>query len=78
MIKKRREVDYGHNEYMYKIMMARPQTELSKDIGRKWYLTLEKLAEESGLSISVIFRAVEGDKIGKDSESKIRAVLNNL
>ena len=71
-------MEYGHNEYACKVMISKPQTELSKYIGRKWYLTIEKLSEKSNVSARIISTAIAGKSIGKESEAKIRRVLKNL
>ena len=66
----------GHEERNTRIMMEMPITDLSRLIGEKWFLPLEKLAEESDVSLSIVIKAVHGNKIGYWSEKKIRRVLN--
>ena len=68
---------YGYQERSTKIMLATPITELSRFIGSKWYLPLEKLSELSGVSYEVIKRAIHGETIGVVSERKLRGFLEN-
>lgn len=68
----------GNHEYETKIMMSKPITELSKLMGRKWFLTLEKLSEQSGVSLWAVHKAVNGEKIAPQAEEKLRAFLEGL
>ena len=68
----------GYDERTYKIMMSKPITDLSRLIGSKWFLPLERLAEKSGVSMTVITRAVHGEEIAPWNEKKIRKVLEKL
>jgi hypothetical protein len=67
-----------YDERSTKIMMSKPITELSRYIGQKWFLPLEKLSERSGVAMTVIIKAVHGEKIRSDNERKIREVLDRL
>lgn len=61
-----------------KYMLNAPITELSKLIGRKWFLPLEQLAERSGVAERWITQAVRGEEIGRHVEQKIRDFLEGL
>lgn len=67
----------GYLERNTRIMLQTPITELSRFIGAKWYLPLEKLSERSGVSYEVIKRALHGETIGVVSERKLREFLEN-
>ena len=71
------EID-SRDEYTLKIMLLTPKSELSRLIAEKWYLSLERLAEESGVPLKTIIRAVRGQKIRHDYEKKLRRVLDKL
>ena len=66
-----------YDERTTKIMMRKPVTELSRFIGSKWFLTLDKLAERTGVSLGVITAAVEDKPIRPWNEAKIRRYLDN-
>lgn len=68
----------GHEARYTKIMLSKPITDLSRLIGEKWFLPLEKLAEESGVSLKIIIKAVHGESIWIVNEKKIRKVLEKL
>ena len=59
----------------YRIMMSYPRTSLAKTIGAKWFLSIEKLAETSGVSVETIKKALRGTSISADSEQRIRKAL---
>lgn len=68
----------GYAERSTKIMIKKPITELSRLIGQKWFLPLEKLSEKSGVPLQIIKRAVGGDNIRIDNERKICKALEEL
>lgn len=53
-------------------------TELSRLIGRKWFLSAEKLSEQSGVPISVVCKASKGEKIAPKQEKRLRLFLERL
>ena len=67
----------GTDENITKRMLSLPKTDISKLIGQKWFLTLEKLSERTGVSVSILEGAVEGQKIHISNERKIRRYLEN-
>ena len=73
----KREIN-GCEETHTKRMLAMPITDLSRLIGRKWFLSLENLAEKSGLPRGTIARAVNGGEILPRYEDKLRAYLEAL
>jgi hypothetical protein len=68
----------GYDERILKIMMSKPVTPLSRLIGQKWYLPLDKLAEQTGVKITTIQHAVNGKPIQPWNERKIREFLEKL
>lgn len=69
-----------HNTYderSTKIMMAKPITDISRLIGEKWFLGIEKLAERSGVYVNTIKKVLQGEPIGKHSERTLRKFLEN-
>ena len=68
----------GNNEYFLKDMLDTPKTDLSRLMGAKWFLSLEKLAERADVPIGVVLRAVRGERLHPSNERKIRKVLNEL
>lgn len=71
------EID-NRDEYTLKVMLNTPKTDLSRLIGEKWYLSIERLAEKSGVPAKTIHRALHGQKIRQAYENKLRAFLNKL
>lgn len=67
----------GTDENITKRMMSMPITDISKLIGAKWFLPLEKLSERTGISVSILEGAVEGQKIHISNERKLRKYLEN-
>jgi hypothetical protein len=59
-------------------MMNTPITDLSRYIGAHWYLSLEKLAEQSGLLFKTVTRAVKGETILPRYEKRLREFLGKL
>jgi hypothetical protein len=59
-------------------MLKKPITPLSRLIGHKWFTSTERLAEQSGVGLSIVQRALEGIKIASPNERKLRAVLERL
>lgn len=68
----------GYEERETKIMLNTPITELSRYIGSKWFLTLEQLSEQSGLSLTTIQKAVHGERITPYYEKRLRNFLDKL
>lgn len=68
----------GYDLRTTEIMLNTPITDLSRLIGQKWFLPLEKLAEASGVSMYTLSRAVRGEKIVAWCEERIRKVLEKL
>lgn len=52
-------------------------TEIQKQIGQKWFLTLEKLAKRSGVPYRTLQKIVRGVKVSSESESKLCEFLEN-
>lgn len=69
---------HENEERETRIMLETPITELSRFIGAKWFLTLEQLAEQSGLPIRTILKAVHGEKIAPFYEKRLRTFLEKL
>jgi predicted transcriptional regulator len=67
-----------YEERSTKIMMEKPITELSKLIGAKWFLTLEQLAEKSGVPLLTLRKAIRGMEISSCYEKKLREFLSKL
>lgn len=65
----------GLEGYKTKKMIETPKTKLSRLIGRKWFLSLETLAERSGLGICTIRTAVRGGKQQPECEKKLTEFL---
>lgn len=68
----------GHEEYETRVMLSRPITALSKLIGAKWFLPIEKLSEQAGVPINTLLKAVRGGTIPPCKEEKLRAFLERL
>jgi hypothetical protein len=68
----------GYDKLTYELMMNTPITDLSRYIGAKWYSSLEKLAEQSGLPFKTVIRAVKGQTILPNYEKRLRAFLGKL
>lgn len=71
---------YGNgiiNEFT-KDMISLSHSELAKLIGEKWFNTLDKLVEASGLGKHTLLSAIEGKKISPTYEKKLRAFLEQL
>ena len=68
----------GFDERSTKIMMNKPITELSRLIGAKWFLPLERLAKEAGIGIETCQKALYGKEILPRYEKKLRAFLDRL
>lgn len=68
----------GNKEYFLRDMLATPKTDLSRLMGAKWFLSLEKLADRSGVPLGVVLRAVRGERLHPSNERKIRKVLDEL
>lgn len=69
----------GYGNIHTKRMLAMPITDLSRLIGRKWFLPLRTLAERSGVPLYTIYRAVEGGKLkAHNHEQKLRMFLETL
>ena len=68
----------GYEERETKIMLSTPITALSRYIGSKWFLTLEQLSEQSGLSLTTIHKAVKGERIPPAYERRLRTFLDKL
>ena len=54
------------------------KTELQRLIGEKWFLTLERLGEEIGVSGWTIQKAFHGEKILPQTEERLRKYLEKL
>lgn len=54
-----------------------PITELSRLIGAKWFLPIERLAAMAGVSMDTIKKALRGKRIHICDERKIRKFLMN-
>ena len=67
----------GYEERTTKIMLSKPITELSRLIGMKWFLPIEKLSQRSGVSLRIIYRALAGEKLTDYSKSKLMDFLIN-
>lgn len=65
-------------ERLTKIMTSKPITDISRLIGRKWYLPLEQLAEQSGVRLYSILKAVKGENITPLNEKNLRTFLERL
>ena len=68
----------GWEERETKNMLSTPISALSRYIGSKWFLTLEQLSEQSGLSLHTIHKAVNGERISPAYERRLRAFLDKL
>ena len=68
----------GYDVRSTKIMMERPITELSQLIGEKWFLSIELLAEKCGVNKRWISQALNGGKVSKKIEQKIRNFLEGV
>ena len=69
-----------HNTYeerSTKIMLEKPITPLARLIGRKWFLTIEELAERAGVSVHTLSRVLQGERIGAETERKLTAFLES-
>ena len=67
----------GYEERTTKIMLSKPITELSRLIGMKWFLPIEKLSQRSGVSLRIIYSALAGEKLTDYSKSKLMDFLIN-
>lgn len=52
-------------------------TDTQKLIAEKWFLTLDRLAERTGLARSTLGRIVRGYHVGEESERKVRKYLES-
>lgn len=68
----------GYAERSYKIMMSTPMTSLSRYIGSKWFLPLDKLSKRSGVPFTILQKAIRGEKIAPIYEARLRAYLEQL
>lgn len=68
----------GCEQACTKRMLEMPITELSKLIGAKWFLPLEKLSEKSNVPLGTIKGAVAGRKILPRHEKRLRELLEEL
>ncbi len=69
----------GYDELETKIMLKKPITPLSKLIGQKWFLSLDKLAEKSGVSVCTLKKVLNGyGYVSEKCEQKIRDFLEKL
>lgn len=57
-------------------MLAYPITPLARQIARKWFLPLEKLAARSGVGIDTISRVLRGIKVDASCEKKLKKFLD--
>ena len=65
-------------DHATKEMMDKPITELSRLIGSKCFLPLDKFANEVGVYKGWLTRALRGEKIPPAIEKKIREALEKL
>lgn len=65
------------DEYSTKEMLKKPITELARLIGEKWYLTIEQLAERSGVGVGSIKLALRGENIHPYQAKKLKKFLMN-
>jgi hypothetical protein len=68
----------GYDWRSTKIMLDTPITELSRYIARKWFGTVERLSERSGVVPRTISQALSGKKIMPCYEKRLRAFLDKL
>ena len=59
----------------YRTQMSYKQTDLAKAIGQRWFNTIERLSEKSGVSVTVITKALHGGTISAGNEKKILEAL---
>lgn len=67
-----------YEERTTKIMLARPITDLSRFIGEKWFLSIDLLAEKCGVNKRWISQTLNGGKVSKKIEQKIRNFLEGV
>ena len=69
---------YGNtmDEWMTKEVLATPITPLARFIVQHWVGSPEALAELSGVSVTVICKALESKEISKLAEKKLREALS--
>lgn len=68
----------GYDERTTQIMLNRPITELSRYIARKWFGTVERLSEESGVPLRSIIQALHGKAMMPCYEKRLRDFLKKL
>ena len=56
------QIHRTYEELTTEIMLKKPITKLSRLIGRKWFLPLEKLSAQSRVPLQTIVRAVNGEE----------------
>lgn len=67
-----------YEEMSTRVMLSKPKTELASLIGRKWFLSLEKLAEQSGVPLLTIKRALNGGVVTEKFQKKLTEFLVKL
>lgn len=69
----------GYVNIHTKRMLALPITDLSRLMGRKWFMPLSTLAERSGIPLYTLSRAIAGGDItAHNHEQKLRTFLEAL
>ena len=65
------------DENRTKRMVSKPPTPLLKLLGQKWFLSLEKLSDRSGVSITALQHLFDGKPIGVENERRLRRFLES-